>query len=87
MIKTSEPITSSKDQSEYLLAIDKTNPNQYCINSIKQVFITCKKEIIEAKKTLGIFSSEKYQNHVIWSFKLSHDKEYFITLLTKILIL
>lgn len=83
MDKTSEPITISKDQSEYLLAIDKTNPNKYCINSIKQVFITCKQEIIEAKKTVGIFSTEKYQNHVFWSVKIPHDKEYFITLMTK----
>ena len=45
--KTSEPKTI-KDQSEYLLAVDKTNSNKYCINSTKQVFITCKQEIIEA---------------------------------------
>ena len=81
--KTSDPIRISKDQSEYLLAIDKTNPNKYCINNLKQVFITCKEEIIEAKKTLGIFAEENYQKHVLWSLKPSHDKEYLITLMTK----
>ena len=68
--KTSEPKTI-KDQSEYLLAVDKTNSNKYCINRTKQVFITCKQEIIEAKIVFGICSREKYNKHVLWSLNIT----------------
>ena len=69
--KTSEPITISKDQSEYLLAVDKTNSNKYCINSTKQVFITCKQEILEANIFLAYVLEKNAKKHVLWSLNIT----------------